>query len=180
MLRSLHAIVPSASFLVQIVGICLSVVALMIYSPYSNDHYALPPVHIGMHSLRYLDISSLHINVLEAIAAPYLQSLELRGYAPQSSVLSFRSVFTEVIQWSNCSNSSTTLNLYRTCDCRDLITMFSHMSSIPRYTDLNRSKFVVVVYVGCDVDWLMRVVGRQESCSQESGCSRQYLDKCIQ
>ncbi len=135
-------IVPSASFLVQIVGVCLSVVDLMISSPYSNKHYALPPVHIGMPSLRYLDISSPYINVLEAIAAPYLQSLGLRGYARRSTMLSFRSVFIEFIQRSNCSNSLTTLNLYRTCDCRDLIAVFSCTSSIPRYTDLNRSKAV--------------------------------------
>ncbi|KAK0229389.1 hypothetical protein EDD85DRAFT_852976, partial [Armillaria nabsnona] len=142
MLRSLRAIVPSASFLVQIVGVCLSVVDLMISSPYSNVHYALPPVHIGMPSLRYLDISSPYINILEAIVTPYLQSLELRGYAHQSSMRSFRSVFTEFIQRSNCSNSLTTLNLYRTCNCRDLVAMFSRTSSGPRYTDLNRSKSI--------------------------------------
>ncbi|SJK96887.1 uncharacterized protein ARMOST_00135 [Armillaria ostoyae] len=142
MLRSLRTIVPSASFLVQIVGACLSVVDLMMYSPYLNDHYTLPPVHIGMPSLRYLVISSRHINVLEAIAAPYLQSLELRGYAYQPSMLSYHSVFTEFIQRSKCSNSLTTLNLYRTCDCRDFIAMFSRTPSTPRYTDWNRSKSV--------------------------------------
>ncbi|KAK0227522.1 hypothetical protein IW262DRAFT_539420 [Armillaria fumosa] len=129
-LRSLRATVQSGSFLFQIIGVCTSVVDLMICVTDGESRADLPPIPVRMPFLQHLDIRSFQSNVLEAITAPCLQSLRLQTSGSQNSMPSFRSDFVDFVQRSRCSNSLTALDLSgSSCDYRELVAMLSHTSS---------------------------------------------------
>ncbi|KAK0439990.1 uncharacterized protein EV420DRAFT_1582695 [Desarmillaria tabescens] len=135
-LHSLHAIVPDDSTLLQIPRICPNVVDLTLRVPKLANYraFTVSPAHVEMPFLQHLDIKSHHIDFLEAITATRLRSLRFENFSGHSRSCS---PLLRFIERSQCSNSLTELDLFWSCDCRDLVAMLSRASS-PPYTNSNQ------------------------------------------